>query len=80
MPYLTVRAAALKTATDAAAYGRLNEDYKSLIMLGPTRSRDSTEWSEIVSVSLICWSKDSFITTWTEMSILGADHRRPTFH
>ena len=25
-------------------------------------------------------TKDSFITTWTEMSILGADHRRPTFH
>ena len=26
------------------------------------------------------FTKDSFITTWTEMSIWGADHRRPTFH
>ena len=25
-------------------------------------------------------TKDSFITTWTEMSIWGTDRRRPTFH
>ena len=24
-------------------------------------------------------TEDSFITTWTEMRILGVDHRRPTF-
>ena len=29
--------------------------------------------------SFVHLAKDSFITTWTEMSFLGADHRRPTF-
>ena len=34
----------------------------------------------VIKVWSAVTNKDSFITTWTEMIIWGADHRRPTFH